>query len=131
MNLQSPKITIPKSTSKVFDFLSDLKNFEKLMPENISKFELLEKDKFIFALSGMPEIVLEKKSEDAFNSIVLGSAAGKLDFALETVITELSQQQSQVQLNFSGDFNPMVAMMIKGPITKFIETLVKKIPDTF
>lgn len=131
MNLQSPKITIPKSTSKVFDFLSNLKNFEKLMPENISKFELLEKDKFIFALSGMPEIVLEKKSEDAFNSIVLGSAAGKLDFALETVITELSQQQSQVQLNFSGDFNPMVAMMIKGPITKFIETLVKKIPDTF
>ena len=131
MNLQSPKITIPKSTSKVFDFLSNLKNFEKLMPENIIKFELLEKDKFIFALSGMPEIVLEKKSEDAFNSIVLGSAAGKLDFALETVITELSQQQSQVQLNFSGDFNPMVAMMIKGPITKFIETLVKKIPDTF
>ena len=131
MNLQSPKITIPKSTSKVFDFLSNLKNFEKLMPENISKFELLEKDKFIFALSGMPEIVLEKKSDDAFNSIVLGSAAGKLDFALETVITELSQQQSQVQLNFSGDFNPMVAMMIKGPITKFIETLVKKIPDSF
>ena len=131
MNLQSPKITIPKSASKVFDFLSNLKNFEKLMPENISNFELLDEDKFIFAISGMPEIVLEKKSEEAFNSIVLGSAAGKLDFTLETFITELSQQQSQVQLNFSGDFNPMVAMMIKGPITKFIETIVKKIPDTF
>ena len=61
MNLQSPKITIPKSTSEVFGFLSDLKNFEKLMPENIIKFELLEKDKFIFALSGMPEIILKKK----------------------------------------------------------------------
>ena len=131
MNLHSPKITIPKSTSKVFDFLSNLKNFEKLMPENISKFELLEKDKFIFAISGMPEIVLEKKSEEAFNSIVLGSAAGKLDFTLETVVTELSQQQSQVQMKFSGNFNPMMAMMIKGPITKFIETLVTKIPDAF
>lgn len=131
MNLQSPKTTIPKSTSKVFDFLSNLKNFEKLMPENISNFELLEKDKFIFAISGMPEIILEKKSEEAFNSIVLGSAAGKLDFTLETVITELSQQHSQVHLNFSGNFNPMMAMMIKGPITKFIETLVTKIPDAF
>ena len=131
MNLHSPKITIPKSTSKVFDFLSNLKNFEKLMPENISKFELLEKDKFIFAISGMPEIVLEKKSEEAFNSIVLGSAAGKLDFTLETVVTELSQQQSQVQMNFSGNFNPMMAMMIKGPITKFIETIATKIPDAF
>ena len=131
MNLHSPKITIPKSTSRVFDFLSNLKNFEKLMPENISKFELLEKDKFIFAISGMPEIVLEKKSEEAFNSIVLGSAAGKLDFTLETVVTELSQQQSQVQMKFSGNFNPMMAMMIKGPITKFIETLATKIPDAF
>ena len=131
MNLQSPKITIPKSASKVFDFLGNLKNFEKLMPENISKFELLEKDKFIFTISGMPEIVLEKKSEEAFNSIVLGSAAGKLDFTLETFITELSQQQSQVQLNFSGDFNPMMAMMIKGAITKFIETLATRIPDAF
>ena len=131
MNLHSPKITIPKSTSRVFDFLSNLKNFEKLMPENISKFELLEKDKFIFAISGMPEIVLEKKSEEAFNSIVLGSAAGKLDFTLETVVTELSQQQSQVQMKFSGNFNPMMAMMIKCPITKFIETLATKIPDAF
>ena len=131
MNLHSPKIIIPKSTSKVFDFLSNLKNFEKLMPENISKFKLLEKDKFIFAICGMPEIVLEKKAEEAPNSIVLGAAAGKQDFTLETVIKELSQQQSQVQLNFSGDFNPMMAMMVKGPITKFIETLAIKIPDAF
>jgi len=28
-----------------------------------------------------------------------------------------------VSLQFEGDFNPMMAMMIKGPITKFIETL--------
>ena len=26
---------------------------------------------------------------------------------------------------FEGDFNPMMAMMIKGPITKFIETLAQ------
>jgi hypothetical protein len=26
---------------------------------------------------------------------------------------------------FEGDFNPMMAMMIKGPITKLMETLVE------
>ena len=99
------------------------------MPENISKFEILEKDKFIFSLSGMPEIVLEKKSHQTLNSIVLVAAAGKLNFSLETIITELGEKQSEVQINFSGDFNPMMAMMAKGPITKFIETLAKKIPS--
>ena len=80
MNIESPKINISKSAEKVFDFLSDIKNFESLMPENITKFELMENDKFIFALSGMPEIILQKKEENPPNTIKLGAAGGKLDF---------------------------------------------------
>jgi hypothetical protein len=34
-----------------------------------------------------------------------------------------SVSDSEVKLDFEGDFNPMMAMMIKGPIGKFIETL--------
>jgi len=30
-----------------------------------------------------------------------------------------------VQLFFEGEFNAMMAMMIKGPISKFIETLAE------
>ena len=40
MNLESPKINIAKTPQEVFDFLSEIKNFESLMPENISKFEV-------------------------------------------------------------------------------------------
>lgn len=128
MNLESPKVSIDKSPSDVFNFLSDVKNFEQLMPENISKFEVLGDDKFLFALKGMPEIILKKKEVIAPNKIVLGAAGGKLDFSLTGYITETSPNQSEVQLTFDGDFNPMMAMMIKGPIGKFIETLVTNMP---
>ena len=130
MNLESPKISLIKSANEVFDFLSNVKNFEGLMPENISKFDLLEKDKFIFALTGMPEIILQKKSEEAPNSIVLGAAGGKLDFTLKANITIIEANKTEVQLSFTGNFNPMMAMMIKGPISKFIETLVTNIPKS-
>ena len=130
MNLESPKISLTKSANEVFDFLSNVKNFEGLMPENISKFELLEKDKFIFALTGMPEIILQKKSEVAPNRIVLGAAGGKLDFTLKAKITSIEANKTEVQLSFTGNFNPMMAMMIKGPISKFIETLVTNIPKS-
>jgi|TARA_B100001093_G_scaffold140037_1_gene132634 carbon monoxide dehydrogenase subunit G len=130
MNLKSPKISLSKSAHEVFDFLSDVKNFEGLMPKNISKFERLEKDKFIFALTGMPEIILQKKSEEAPKSIVLGAAGGKLDFTLKANITSIESHKTEVQLSFTGDFNPMMAMMIKGPISKFIETLVTNIPKS-
>ncbi|MFY0714808.1 SRPBCC family protein [Seonamhaeicola sp. NFXS20] len=128
MNLESPKINVEKSPEEVFEFLADVKNFETLMPENISKFEVLGDDKFVFALKGMPEIVLEKKAVEAPNKIVLGAAGGKIDFSLTGNIVKTSDTSSEVQLQFSGDFNPMMAMMIKSPITKFIETLATSIP---
>jgi len=129
MQLESPTVTIPKSQQDVFHFLSDVKNFEKLMPDSISKFELLEEDKFLFALKGMPEIVLKKKEVESPHKIVLGAAGGKLDFSLTGLISEKSNTESAVQLKFEGDFNPMMSMMIKGPITKFIDTLSSKMPS--
>lgn len=123
MNLESPKVTIEKSAQETFNFLSDVKNFESLMPENISKFELLEEGEFLFSLKGMPEITLKKKEEVPYQKVVLGAAGGKLDFSLTGVIEEINEKKSQVKLIFNGEFNAMMAMMIKGPITKFIETL--------
>ena len=100
------------------------------MPENISKFEVLSEDTFLFALKGMPEITLKKKELTSPNKIVLGAAGGKLDFSLTGNIVEVNENSSEVQLEFSGDFNPMMAMMIKGPISKFIETLATSIPKS-
>jgi len=123
MNLQSPQVTIDKSAEDTFNFLSDVKNFESLMPENISKFEVLENDKFLFALKGMPEIVLKKKEATPNSKIVLGAAGGKLDFSLTADINEIEANNSEVKLSFNGEFNAMMAMMIKRPISKFIQTL--------
>ena len=128
MNLESPKINVEKSPEAVFNFLADVKNFKALMTENISKFEVLSDDTFLFALKGMPEIILKKKEVVPPNKIVLGAAGGKIDFSLIGNITQIDENSSEVQLQFSGDFNPMMAMMIKGPISKFIETLATSIP---
>ncbi|MBC7747203.1 MAG: SRPBCC family protein [Methylotenera sp.] len=123
MNLESPKVTVQKSAQELFDLLSDVKNFEKLMPENIAKFEVIGDDAFIFGLKGMPEIKLKMKEKVAPTKIVLGAASDKLPFTLIANITDISENSSDVKLDFEGDFNPMMAMMIKGPIGKFIETL--------
>jgi ribosome-associated toxin RatA of RatAB toxin-antitoxin module len=123
MNLESPKVSVQKSAQELFDLLSDVKNFEKLMPENIAKFEVIGDDAFIFGLKGMPEIKLKMKEKVAPSKIVLGAASDKLPFTLIANIDSVSDNSSDVKLDFEGDFNPMMAMMIKGPIGKFIETL--------
>ena len=124
MQLESKKVKVQKSAEELCNHLSDVKNFEHLMPDNISKFEVLSDDSFVFALKGMPEIGLEVKEVNAPNSIVLGAISDKIPFQLTGNIQEIDENTSEAELIFNGEFNSMMAMMIKGPITKFLETLV-------
>ena len=123
MELNSKKVIVQKSANDLCDFLCDVKNFELLMPENISKFELLDTKSFVFALKGMPDISLEVKEVNPPNKLILGAIEDKLPFTLIGSIVPIDQSSSQIELTFKGNFNPMLTMMIKGPITKFLETL--------
>jgi hypothetical protein len=125
MNLESPKVTVPQSQEYIFKALSDIKNFEKLMPDTISKFEVLGDDIFNFGLKGMPEIKLRMKDKTPHSKVTLSAASDKLPFNLVANIASISETSCEVQLLFDGEFNPMMAMMIKGPISKFIETLAQ------
>ena len=127
MKLESPKVIVEKSAEYLYNALSDVKNFEKLMPENIAKFEVLGEDIFNFGLKGMPEIKLRMKEGIPNSKVVLNAASDKLPFSLIASIDAVSENSSEVKLDFEGEFNPMMAMMIKGPISKFIETLAENI----
>jgi hypothetical protein len=123
MYIETPKKIVGKSSREVYDFLLNVKNFESLMPENISKFEVLGEDKFVFALKGMPEIILKRKEQHPYEKIVFGAASDKLPFTLTADIDAISDNESQVTLSFEGEFNAMMAMMVKNPITNFMGTL--------
>ena len=95
MYIESPKKTIDKSPETIFNFLNDVNNYKKLMPDSISKFEILSEKRFLFALTAN--------------------------------IKELTENSSEAYFEFEGEFNAMMSMMIKGPITKFIQTLAENL----
>jgi ribosome-associated toxin RatA of RatAB toxin-antitoxin module len=125
MTLESPKKIVDKSAKYLFDALSEVKNFERLMPETIAKFEVTDANSFIFGLKGLPEIKLRMKEKIRNSKVILGAASEKLPFTLTATILEISENQSEVGLLFDGEFNAMVGMMIKGPISKFLENLAE------
>ncbi len=129
MHLEAPTSQIHKPRKEVYEFLQDLQNFERLMPDSIQTFEVLDPDTFRFALKGMPEIVLKRKSETPHEKMVLGAASDKLPFSLTADLKEVSPDTTEVSLSFEGEFNAMMAMMIKGPITKFLGTLSEKLGE--
>lgn len=129
MEITTKKKTVSKNIKDVYEFVIDLKNFEQLMPDSIDKFEVLDNDTFLFALKGMPQIVLKRNNQQPFKQLVLGAASEKLPFTLTVDIASINDNETEVGLSFEGEFNAMMAMMIKTPITNFMNALSENLSE--
>ncbi|MDX1426783.1 MAG: SRPBCC family protein [Salegentibacter mishustinae] len=127
MHIESQKVTADKSQQEMFEFLTNAENYEQLMPESKEKFEVRDEKTFVFGLKGMPVIKLQIQETIEPELVVLGSTSDKLDFTLKAHISALNENQSEVQMEFNGEFNAMMAMMVKKPLSKFINTLAENI----
>ena len=126
MEINSSITRVDHPTEQLFSKLSIVESYERLMPEGAT-FTKVDNSRFRFKLGNMPEIGLTIADKQLNESIVLTSSSEKNSFSLRGQLTKVSENQSDVQLHFEGDFNPMMAMMVKKPLTKFIESLILNI----
>ena len=127
MKIEGELIHLNKNQSEAYQFLNTLENYSLIMPESNKVFEILDEKRFKFGLKGMPEIVLKLIEGNDMNTIVLSSDNDKFPFTLSGLLQSISAHETQVQLVFEGDFNPMMEMMIKSPLTTFVNDLSKGI----
>ena len=78
----------------------------------------------------MPEIQLEIIEKQEPDFIKLGSTNKSLDFSLDIRIEAEDANSSSAQLFFEGKFNMMMAMMVKKPLSSFIDTLSNNLKKT-
>lgn len=127
MKLESKTIRVAQNIQTIFEKMQNVATFEQLMPDNLQKFSVLNEDSFVFALKGMPEIYLEKKKSTPHTELVYGAIEGKIPFQLTLFLTPITDKQTDVQFIFEGNFNPMMVLMVKAPVSKLIETMAEKV----
>lgn len=123
MELNSKKVEVNLSKKKLHEFLQKVENYEQLMPQDKAKFEVIKDNAFVFGLKGLPNIALEIKDISNPDKVVLGAISEKMPFTLTADLEEISEEKTTASLQFEGEFNAMMAMMIKNPISKFLDTL--------
>ena len=123
MKLNSTVNNINISDNQLFEKLITIENFQKIMPENISKFEIVDNETLIFSLKGMPAIKLIIGEKNSPSSIVLNSSESKIIFSLTAKIKKIDNNNCSFELEFNGDLNPMIQMMVKSPLQSFINDL--------
>jgi len=127
MKLESVKTVSELNNNLLFEKLCNVENFNKIMPQNISKFEIIDEYTFVFSLKGMPSIKLKIDEKENPNRIKLSSVDSKIVFSLTAHILENDNNTSLFYLEFSGDLNPMMVMMVKTPLQTFIDELSSNI----
>lgn len=123
MKLVSTISEIKINDSLLFEKLCIIENFKKIMPENVSKFEILDSDSFIFSLKGMPAIKLVIGEKKAPSLITLNSSESKISFSLKAELKKIDDDNCTFSIQFNGDLNPMIQMMVKTPLQSFINDL--------
>lgn len=125
--LESDNTTVKKSQEEIYNLLSNFNNFQKLMPEQVTNWESTE-DECSFTIAGMANLGMKITERNPHSSIkVVKNGNAPFDFILECTIKEKGQNESEVQLAFDADLNPMMKMMAAKPLTNFLNLLVGKL----
>lgn len=124
-NIEGRRVHIAKPRTEVFEYLSVPANFNSIMPDDVQRFESGD-DWFLFELKGLPAVKMKVASTTPNESIVLKSASDKLEFELVGNLADENDGTS-AQLQFHGNFNAMLKMMVTKPLTNFLGKLSDKL----
>ena len=127
MNLISESNKVNTQDETLFEKLSKVENFKLIMPQNVSKFEIIDSNSFIFSIKGMPAIKLKIGEKIKPSKIILESIESKINFTLTAFISVFDYETCSFHLEFDGDLNPMIQMMVKIPLQSFINDLSNNI----
>lgn len=128
MNFVSKKIKLTKSQQETFSYLSNIHSYKELMPDGADFSVFDSEDGFNVQLGGMPKVGLKLKEVKEPDYVLFESPSENFSYEMKVNIAP-DGTQSEVYIDFDGKFNPMIEMMAKKPLTKFIETIVDKIQE--
>lgn len=130
MKLTSDKATVNKPASEIFDFLKNLNNLEQLMPQDKIENWSSSENECSFKIKGLAGIGMKNNEENAPNKIVLGShGKNPFPFTLTINISETSESSCETQLEFDGEVNAFMKMMIEKPLSNFFNMLANKLQE--
>ncbi len=119
---------VEQSQEKVFTFLSNLNNYQKLMPSQVSEWWSTE-DEVKMKIQGLGTLHL-KKDETRPNSYIKIVPEGKppVDLFLEWQI-EPEGNNSKVKIIINADLNIMMRMVATKPLQNLADYMVGQIKN--
>jgi len=126
-NFESRRGKLTCTAAEVYNFVTDIRNFERFIPKGTISDWHAEKESCSFSVSmlGTVSFMLAEKEMNT-KVIYNGDALKKNDFSLVLYISDNGKNPADVKVSLNADLNPMMKMMATKPIEQFLEMLIKE-----
>jgi carbon monoxide dehydrogenase subunit G len=132
MRIESKTVRLKESREKVFNFLSDFRNFEKLIPQDrVSNWSATE-DTCSFNIQGMADIGMKITKLD-MPSVIHIESHGKnpFPFTLKAYLDQIQDNETDASLVFDAEVNPFLKIMVEKPLSNFFNMLADKLEQIY
>lgn len=129
--IESKKVDINSPVEKIFDFLADFTHFSLLLPDKVENWKATA-DKCSFTIKGLTDFGMQISQRTPHTSIqIINDQDVKMPVKFEFywLFTNQELSKTRVQAVFNLDINPMMLMMVKKPLSNFVDVLVDKLKE--
>jgi carbon monoxide dehydrogenase subunit G len=120
---------ITNQAESIFTFLDDFKNFECLLPDQVTNWQAT-KDVCSFTIKGMASLTLIKGPKTAFNYLSYASEGNTpFELSLHFHLTHNDGVITETQVIFKADLNPMIKMMASRPLQNLVNIIAEKLKE--
>ena len=133
MKINSDKLHFGSNKEKVYSFLSNFDNFEKLMPEQVTNWSS-NSESCTFTVQGMATITLKFSKKEPYSLLeVVPEGKSPISFSMQFQLEDDSadSQRSSGSFFIDANMNPMVAMVAKRPLENLVKVMSEKMNEIF
>ena len=112
----------------LFEFLSDFKNFHRILPEDkVENFQYTE-DECSFNIKGITPMRIKMAEKKPFEYILFTSEGlGKFNFNLKVLFSGEPDTGGTCRIDLNGDLNPFILSMAQKPLTALVNTMADRL----
>ena len=127
VKIESKKVEIKRNVEFVYEYLADFTHFSMVANDKIENFKATQ-DKCSFTVKGMTDMGLKIISRLPNESITISNdtdvpSSMPLNFLIIFEFERVEPYVTKVIVKMELDANPMIAMMVKKPLEKFVNSL--------
>jgi hypothetical protein len=118
------------SPEELFDFVTEIRNFEQFIPQGSVSNWTTGIDTCSFSVSMIGTVTVRITRKEPFSKVIYsGDAMKKNDFSLELLISSGHENNAGVKVLLAADLNPMLKMVANQPIRQFLDILIREMEN--